>query len=84
MNVIDRIEKCMNSLERAKREYENGDKRLALGSLDWCQDRLTASKCLLIAEIEEEDALNDQRKQKDSYDKATKLNGDALKRLKDN
>lgn len=58
MNVIDQIEKCMNSLERAKKEYNNGDKRLALGSLDWCQDRLTASKCLLIAEIEEENKRN--------------------------
>lgn len=52
--MIDKIDKAIYSLERAKSEYENGDKRLALGSLDWCQDRLTASKCLLIAEIEEE------------------------------
>lgn len=55
MDIInEKIRKAMNSLKRAKIKYENGDKRLALGDLDWCQDRLTACKYLLIAEIEDE------------------------------
>lgn len=86
MNVIDRIEKCMNSLERAKREYENGDKRLSKGSLDYALDYCKASIYLLLNEIEDDEALKGHHKQevRESYNKAIKLNGEALKRLKDN
>lgn len=53
MNVIDRIEKAINSLERAKREYINGEKRLAKGSLDYAQSYTTASIYLALAELED-------------------------------
>ncbi|QJI52365.1 hypothetical protein [Psychrobacillus phage Perkons] len=51
MEVLERIEKAMASLERAKEEYLNGDKRLALGSLDYVDDRIKGAKYLIINEI---------------------------------
>lgn len=55
MNVQNRIDKAILSLQRAKEEYNNNDKRLALGSLDWVQERLTAAKYLLLDEIKRSD-----------------------------
>ena len=86
MNVKDRIEKAKHSLELAREKYSKGEKRLALGDLDYVQEYLTASKYLLLAEIEEEHAQVDKKNTivKESYDKAIKLNCEALKHLKDN
>lgn len=53
MTVEDRIDKAIKSLERAKEEYRNNKSRLALGSLDWTQERLTAAKYILINEIKD-------------------------------
>lgn len=55
MNVLERIEKAKRSLERAEQEYKNGEKRLALGSLDFVEDRIIASRYLILAEIEDEE-----------------------------
>ena len=54
MSVVERIDKAIYSLKRAKMEYLENNKRLSLGSLDYAQDRVTASKWLLIAQIEED------------------------------
>lgn len=56
--VTNKIEKAILSLELAEKQYKDGDKRLALGDLDYAYDYITASKCLLIAEIEEENKHN--------------------------
>jgi hypothetical protein len=55
MVVKDRIEKAIESCKRALDDLENGNKRLALGDLDFVQDRITAAKMLLISQIKGEE-----------------------------
>ena len=54
MDVLERLEKAKQSLERAISEYERGDKRLALGSIDYIEERAKAARYLLIAELQDE------------------------------
>ena len=53
--VEEKIRKSITSCQRALLEYQNGNKKMALGSLDYVQDRITAAKWLLISKIEEEE-----------------------------
>lgn len=49
-----KVQKIYDSLERFKKNYKDGNKRLALGDLDHAKDKIIASIYLLLAEIEEE------------------------------
>ena len=86
MNVLDRIEKAKHSLELAKEKYSKGEKRLTLGDLDYVQEYLTASKYLLLAEINEEKVWKDRQLLfvDDRYNKTVKFIGEDLNRLKSN
>lgn len=48
--VEEKIRKSIASCQRALLEYQNGNKKMALGSLDYVQDRITAAKWLLISQ----------------------------------
>jgi len=54
MTVNEQFEKLLNSLERFQNNLENGNKRVAIGDMDFIQDRATSIIYLLLAEIEEE------------------------------
>lgn len=49
------IQKAIISCQRALVELKQGNKRLAVGSLDFVKDRSIAAINLLIAEIQEEE-----------------------------
>lgn len=49
------IHKVINSCRLALEKLEQGDKKLALGDLDFGHEFIIASKYLLLAEIEEEE-----------------------------
>ena len=46
-----KIEKAMNSCSRALENLNNGNKRLAIGDLDYCKEFIIASIHILIAEV---------------------------------
>jgi hypothetical protein len=49
------IEKAITSCQRALEELEQGNKRKAVGSMDFVKDRAIAAINILIATIEEEE-----------------------------
>lgn len=53
--VNEQIDKLLSSLERFQGNLENGNKRAAIGDMDFVRDRAISIVYLLLAEIEEED-----------------------------
>lgn len=52
-----KIRKAMDSLERALHNIKNGNKRLAIGDLDFVKENSQEAIWILLAEIEEEENL---------------------------
>jgi hypothetical protein len=55
MLAKDYIEKAITSCQRALEELERGNKRKAVGSMDFVKDRAIAAINILISEIEDEE-----------------------------
>ncbi|PKR83504.1 hypothetical protein [Heyndrickxia camelliae] len=53
--IQSKIQKMINSGQRALENLNEGNKRLSLGDLDYVHDYLIAAKCLLIEEIKEDE-----------------------------
>jgi hypothetical protein len=49
------IEKAITSCQRALEELQQGQKRKAVGSMDFCKDRAIAAISILISEIQDEE-----------------------------
>jgi hypothetical protein len=50
-----KIKSAIESCQRALDNLQNGNKRIALGDLDFAHDKITAAKWTLIHKIEEEE-----------------------------
>lgn len=55
LTISRQLDKLLYSIERFKEDYENGNKRAAVGDLDYVRDRCTSLIYLILAEIEEEE-----------------------------
>lgn len=54
MLAEQKIKKAIESCQRALENLHNGNKRIALGDLDYVTDKITAAKWILINEIDDE------------------------------
>lgn len=54
MTVDEQFKKLLYSIGKFKEDYANGNKRAALGDMDYIRDHAIAITYLLLAEIEEE------------------------------
>lgn len=54
MNINERIDKAIYSLERAKNEYNNGEKRISVASLDHAYNKIDSCRWIIKAQIEED------------------------------
>lgn len=52
--ALEKIEGAMESLQRAKDDYKNGNKLAAKGDLDFAIDKSREAIFIMLAEIEEE------------------------------
>lgn len=56
MTVEEQFEKLLYSLEKFQSNLEIGQKRVAIGDMDFVRDRAISIIYLLLAEIEEDDS----------------------------
>ncbi|AJA41440.1 hypothetical protein AXJ14_gp121 [Geobacillus virus E3] len=55
--VVEKIEKAMNNLKRALNEIKNGERRIAIASLNHCRENCEEAVFLILAELEDKGSM---------------------------
>lgn len=67
MSVVDeQFEKLLYSIERFKEDIKKGDKRAAIGDMDFINDRAKRIIFLLLAQLESENKISDETEEYES------------------
>jgi len=54
---VEKIEKAMNNLKRALNEIKNGERRIAIASLNHCRENCEEAVFLILAELEDKGSM---------------------------
>jgi hypothetical protein len=66
MSIVDeQFEKLLYSVERFKEDMKKGNKRAAIGDMDFIRDRAKGIIYLLLAQLEDEMTNDDEESKKD-------------------